>query len=267
MNAGHSSDRAVLREPEAAVRVVCQFSCGAASAVATKIAFAQHKGSEVVIANALVKEEDEDNRRFLADCEDWFGQKALQLRDEKYGASADEVWRRKQYMKGPHGAPCSGELKRKVLDKIRRPDDVLIFGFTAEEADRFEDFRERNPTLNCEAPLIDAGIGKADCLAMVQRRGITLPITYRLGFNNGNCKGCPKGGEGYWNHTRKVFPLVFQARMARQESIGPGAYFFRDRTTGERFGLKDLPPDAGRHDEPMPSCSFFCELAEQEYSA
>lgn len=248
-------------------RIVAQFSCGAASAVATKMALAQHKGAEVVIANAFVKEEDDDNRRFLADCEGWFGQKALQLRDEKYGASADEVWRRKQFMKGLTGAPCSGELKRKVLDKIKRPDDLLVFGFTAEEADRFEDFQERNPQLRCSAPLVEAGVGKADCLAMVQRAGIVLPLTYRLDFNNGNCKGCPKGGEGYWNHTRKVFPLVFQARVERQESIGPGAYFFRDRATGERFGLKDLPPDAGRHDEPMPACSFFCELAEQEYAA
>lgn len=245
-------------------RIVAQFSCGAASAVATRLAFAQHKGTEVIIANAFVKEEDDDNRRFLADCETWFGQRSLVLQDEKYGASADEVWRRKQYMKGPHGAPCSGALKRAVLDTIRRPDDLLVFGFTAEEADRFEDFQERNPDMNCSAPLVDAGVGKADALAMVRRAGIELPIAYRQGFQNANCKGCPKGGEGYWNHTRKVHPLVFQARLERQESIGPGAYFFRDRTTGERFGLKDLDPKAGRHDEPMPACSFFCEMTEQE---
>ena len=195
------------------------------------------------------------------------GQDITEHLAEKYGASADEVWRRKNYMKGPHGAPCSGELKRKVLDKIKRPDDVLVFGFTAEEADRFEDFQERNPELRCTAPLVEAGIGKADCLAMVQRASITLPLAYRQGYSNANCIGCPKGGEGYWNHVRKVHPLVFRARVERQESIGPGAYFFRDRTTGERFGLKDLDPSAGRHDEPLPACSFFCEIAEQEYGA
>jgi hypothetical protein len=248
-------------------RIVCQFSCGAASAVASKLAISQNKGAEVAIINAFINEEDDDNRRFLADAEVWLGQRAVVLRDEKYGASADEVWRRKQYMKGPHGAPCSGALKRAVLDVFKRPDDVLVFGFTAEEADRFEDFQERNPEMTVSAPLVEAGIGKADCLAMVKRAGIELPIAYRQGFQNANCKGCPKGGEGYWNHTRKVHPLVFQARLERQESIGPGAYFFRDRTTGERFGLKDLDPKAGRHDEPLPACSFFCELAEQEYSA
>ena len=75
-----------------------------------------------------------------------------------------------------------------------------------------------------------------------------------------------QGGMGYWNRVRVVYPLVFKARMERQEEIGPGAYFFRDRDTGERFGLKDLDPNAGRHDEPAPSCSFFCEIAEQQYS-
>jgi hypothetical protein len=248
-------------------RIVCQFSCGAASAVATRIAMSQAKGAEVAIVNAFIAEEDDDNRRFLADCETWFGQRATQLRDVKYGASADEVWRREQYMKGAAGAPCSRALKRKVLDAFKRPDDIIVFGFTAEEAGRFDDFQERNPHLNCRAPLIEHGVGKADCLAMTKRAGIEIPLMYRLGFSNANCKGCPKGGEGYWNHTRKVFPLVFKARTERQESIGPGAYFFRDRETGERFGLKDLDPSAGRHDEPMPACSFFCEMAEQEYAA
>lgn len=248
-------------------RVIAQFSCGAASAIATRMALAQQKGSEFHIVNAFVQEEDEDNRRFLADCETWFGQRAVQLRDQKYGASADEVWRRKQFMKGLRGAPCSGALKRDVLDAFKQSDDLVVFGFTAEEQDRFEDFVERNPALRCSAPLVEAGVGKADCLAMVRRAGIELPIAYRQGFQNANCVGCPKGGEGYWNHVRKVHPIVFQKRLERQESIGPGAYFFRDRSTGERFGLKDLDPKAGRHDEPLPACSFFCEMAEQEYSA
>lgn len=248
-------------------RIVSQFSCGAASAVATKLTLAKHKGEDVQIVNAFIKEEDDDNRRFLADCEHWFGARATVLRDEKYGASIDEVWRRRQYMKGPHGAPCSAQLKRKVLDAFMRPDDILVFGFDATEADRFEDFQERFPNVRAEAPLVDAGVTKDDCLAMVQRAGIELPLMYRDGFENANCPGCPKGGEGYWNRIRFVRPEVFRARMERQESIGPGAYFFRDRKSGVRYGLKDLDPTAGRHTEPAPSCGFFCEMAEQEYSA
>lgn len=248
-------------------RIVCQFSCGAASAVATKLALAQRGDREVLIVNAFIKEEDEDNRRFLADCERWFGHPITVLRDEKYGASVMEVWRRKRYIKGPMGAPCSRELKRKVLDAVKRADDEIVFGFTIEEQDRFDDFVERNPQLHCSAPLIEQGLSKADCLAMVERAGLLLPLAYRDGFENANCPRCPKGGEGYWNRVRIYRPNDFRETMELQEDIGPGAYFFRDRKTGERFGLKDLDPNAGRHNEPAPSCSFFCEAAEQEYGA
>jgi hypothetical protein len=42
-------------------RLVCWFSCGAASAVATKLAIQQYKDThEIVIARCLVAEEHED---------------------------------------------------------------------------------------------------------------------------------------------------------------------------------------------------------------
>lgn len=124
-------------------RIVCQFSCGAASAVATKLALARFV--DVQIINAFLAEEHEDNRRFAADCERWFGRQITMLRDEKYGASVVQVFRRRQYMMGPHGAPCSRALKRDVLDKWKQPGDVMVFGYTAEESDRLDDFCERNP--------------------------------------------------------------------------------------------------------------------------
>jgi hypothetical protein len=44
-------------------RIVCQFSCGAASAVATKLALARFGQSrDVQIINAFLKEEHEDLR-------------------------------------------------------------------------------------------------------------------------------------------------------------------------------------------------------------
>lgn len=247
-------------------RIVCQFSCGAASAVATKLAIAQYGAThEVVIVNAFIQEEDSDNRRFLADCEEWFGQPIIQLRDEKYGASVREVWRKKRYIKGLRGAPCSKALKREVLDTWRRPNDVIVLGYTVEERDRYDSFIDRQNDLPMIAPLIDAGLGKSDCFAMVERAGIELPRMYRLGFMNANCIGCPKGGMGYWNKVREVFPEQFEECAAIEETIGPGAYIFRDRDTGVRFSLRDLPIDAGRiEDEPSISCSFFCEMAEAD---
>lgn len=247
-------------------RIVCQFSCGAASAVATKLVLAQHPDAEII--NAYVKEEHPDNRRFLADCEAWFGRSVTVLRDEKYGASIIEVFRRKQYMKGPSGAPCTMNLKRKLLDGWKQPGDVMVFGYTAEESDRLDDFRERNPDRPVLAPLIDAGLGKEDCKAMVLRAGIRLPFMYELGYDNANCIGCVKGGEGYWRAIREDFPVEFEELAQVQDDIGEGAYLHRDRKTNVRFSLRDLSTDGPvRRNEKLPSCSFFCEMAEQEYSA
>lgn len=252
-------------------RIVAQFSCGAASAVATKLALAQYGAThDVQILNAFLMEEHEDNRRFAADCQGWFGQPINVLRDEKYGASTIQVFKRRQYMKGPMGAPCSRALKRDMLDAWKQPGDIMVFGYTAEEDWRLEDFRERNPDRPVIAPLIDAGLGKEDCKAMIQRAGFELPLMYRLGYDNANCIGCVKGGEGYWRAIREDFPAQFEANCLVQDEIGEGSWFLRYRSgplKNQRFPLRDLPAGEARRNEALPSCSFFCEMAEQEYSA
>jgi hypothetical protein len=247
-------------------RMVSQFSCGAASAVATKLTLAEYP--ETLIVNAFLVNEHKDNRRFLADCERWFGRKIQVVRDEKYGADTHEVWRRKRFIKGPRGAPCSGELKRRVLGLLAQEGDINIVGFTREEMDRFDDLCDHFPEKEWKAPLIDRDLGKDDCLAMIERAGIELPMMYRLGYDNANCIGCPKGGLAYWRNIREDFPEEFVQIQKIQEDIGEGAKFLRFRSgprNGDRMWLSELP--AGRGDmkrEPSFSCSFFCQLAEQE---
>jgi hypothetical protein len=246
--------------------MVCQFSCGAASAVATKLILSET--GDIVIVNAFIVEEHPDNRRFLSDCESWFGRPVTVLRDEKYGASTDEVWRRKRYMKGLRGAPCSAALKRSLLATIAQPGDVNVIGYTREETDRFDDLCERFPAESFRAPLIERDLGKDDCLAMIERAGIELPMMYRLGYDNANCIGCPKGGQSYWQNIRADFPERFVQIQTIQESIGPGANFLRFRSgprEGERMALSELPNGRGdMSKEHSFSCSFFCVLAEQE---
>lgn len=65
----------------------------------------------------------------------------------------------------------------------------MVFGSTAEEFDRLEDFRERDPDRSVTAPLIERGLGKEDCKALVERAGIELPLMYNLGYDNANCIG------------------------------------------------------------------------------
>lgn len=257
--------------PTLAPRIVCQFSCGAASAVATKLALAKYSAThDVRIVNAFLQEEHADNRRFAANCEPWFGRPITTLRDEKYSASVVQVFRREQYMMGPKGAPCSRALKRYVLNRWAQPGDIMVLGYTAEEADRLEDFRDHNPDRTVLAPLVDAGLGKDDCKAMVERAGIKLPAMYLMGYDNANCIGCVKGGEGYWRAIREDFPEHFEAMCLLQDEIGPGSWFLRYRSgprKNERFPLRELPAGEPRRNEKLPSCSFFCEMAEQEYAA
>ena len=72
------------------------------------------------------------------------------------------------------------------------------------------------------APLVDAGLGKDDCKAMVLRAGIELPMPYRMGYDNANCKGCVKGGEGYFRAIREDFPDEFEELCKVQDELGPG---------------------------------------------
>lgn len=244
-------------------RRVVQFSCGAASAVAAKLTLTRH--SDAVVVNAFLAEEHDDNRRFLTDVEAWIGTAITVLRDEKYGASAYEVFRRVRYTKGMYGAPCSRTLKRDLLDRWSTPGDIPILGFTAEEEDRADGYLDSHGGIG-EFPLIDGGLTKRDCLAMVERAGIRLPTMYLLGYNNANCIGCVKGGAGYWNKIRRDFPERFNEMCAIEDTIGPTAYLMRDRATGVRVPLRQLDPAAGRHDTTVPECGFACARAEAELS-
>lgn len=236
--------------------------------MATKLTLAKYGDTQDVrILNAFIVEEDPDNRRFLADCEKWFGRAVTVLRDEKYNGSTIELFKRKHFIKSRFGAACSTELKRKLLDKWKQPGDVVVFGFTMEEKDRFEDFCDRNPDMQVMAPLIDAGLGKEDCKAMIERAGIELPLMYRLGYDNANCIGCVKGGEGYFRAIREDFPVQFEELASVQDEIGEGSFLFRNRTSGERYSLRNIPAGPVRRNESLPSCSFFCEIAEMQYAA
>lgn len=173
-------------------RILAQFSCGAASAVATKLALAQY-GDRVHIVNAFIKNEDDDNRRFLADCETWFGRTITVLRDVKYGADVIQVFRKVGFIKGPRGAACTTRIKRGLLQTFEQPGDVLVLGYTADEEWRYDDWVQRQPDRPIIAPLVERGLTKEDCKAMVERAGIVLPMQYRRGYANANCKVCVKG--------------------------------------------------------------------------
>ena len=243
-------------------RQVCWFSCGAASAVATKLALEKYKDKNCVIVNEDTGSEHPDNERFKRECEEWFGQEVITIKSDKYEDIWD-VFKKTRYLVGPGGARCTGELKRKPAeDFLNHFEDREIFGYTIEERHRMDRFREQNPERFIECPLIDEGFDKADCLGFLERVGIELPVMYKLGFHNNNCIGCVKGGAGYWNKIRKHFPDVFN-RMAKQErELGVAINKSMEDGVRTKIFLDELPEDMGNVDtEPSVSCGLFCMAA------
>ena len=242
------------------MRTVCWFSCGAASAVATKIAISESK--DVVIVYTEVAEEHPDNKRFLKDCEKWFGQEIQILKNEKYQGSIFSVFEKQRYIVGIAGAPCTKFLKKEVREKFEQPTDRQVFGYTADEQSRLDRFIDANNHVNIWCPLIEKSLSKEDCLAMLKNANIELPAMYRLGYHNNNCIGCVKGGAGYQNKIRVDFPQHFE-RMAKLERV-IGASITKSK--GERVYLDELPPDAGDYPkEQKIECSIFCHMAEEDY--
>lgn len=240
-------------------RIICWFSCGAASAVATKLAiFANNGNLPLEIVYTEVKEEHSDNKRFLADCEKWFGQEIKIIGNDKYERSIYKTFE-KSAMNIKGASPCTQKLKKEVRLKYEKPDDIHVFGYTIEEQDRYDRFLDAN-NIKTIVPLIDKGLGKIDCLAMLQNANIELPMMYKLGYANNNCIGCVKGGKGYWNKIKVDFPEQFQ-KMAKLER-------FKGQTVLKDVYLDELPSDAGNYpQEPDIQCGIFCHMAEMDINA
>jgi hypothetical protein len=241
-------------------RLVVWFSCGAASAIAARQALDQARASgiETVLAYIDTGSEHEDNARFLADCEAWLGHPITILRNEKF-ADTWAVWESRRYIAGIAGAPCTLELKKAVRERFERDGDLQVFGYDSTEVDRAEQFAANQPEMALWCPLIDAAIPKKLCFYVLDEAGIQLPAMYLLGYQNNNCKGCPKGNAGYWNKIRRDFPDVF-ARMAKLERE-LGARICQATINGvrQRVFLDELPESAGRYsDEPPIVCGLLC---------
>jgi len=236
------------------------FSCGAASAVAAKKTIELYgKDNTIRIINNPIKEEHEDNQRFLIDVEKWLGLPVEHAINNKYpDCSCQTVWEKRRYMAGPMGAPCTVALKKeaRLQWEQRNPCDYLVLGFTAEEQVRADRFRKGERD-NLIAVLVDEKITKEECYKIIKKAGIKLPEIYFLGYPNANCIGCVKASSAtYWNHVRKVHPAVFKERADLSRELGAHLVYYK----GKRIFLDELPLKAkGRSMKTMQvECGIFC---------
>lgn len=218
-------------------RVVVWFSCGAASAVAARLAVDKYGARVEVVYCDTLASEHRDNVRFLCDVERWLDVQVKIIGSDKY-ASVDEVFQRTRYMAGITGARCTTEMKKLPRYAYQRPSDRHVFGLTADEGKRITNFEGNNPELTLEWVLRDAGITKEDCYRIIKEAGIKLPAMYALGFKNNNCIGCVKATSAvYWDKVRRHFPEVYARRAEQSRNLGVRLV----RYHGERIFLDELP--------------------------
>lgn len=210
-----------------------------------------------------VADQHPDSMRFVKDCEKILGRPVTILKSAKY-RDVEDVCRKRGIINTPHGAACTGMLKKAVRTKWEQDfmkehghmNLTYVWGFDMKETKRAENMKVNFSEFSHEFPLIDQCLTKEDAHALSNALGIKRPVMYDLGFPNNNCIGCVKAGMYTWNLVRKHFPEVFWARAKMERDLGHSCI--------NGIFLDELDPNAGRPNEVEPECSIFCYLASQQ---
>ena len=242
------------------MRVISWFSCGAASAVASKLTIKKYGHNDVHIVYCdTLSSEHPDNIRFLNDIKNWLNHDIELIKSEEFN-DIDEVFTKTRYMSGINGARCTIEMKKKPRYEYQNPGDIHIFGLTSDEEKRIERFKNNNPNLKIDFILSHNNITKNECYKILRESGIKLPVMYSLGFNNNNCIGCVKSTSAkYWNRVRRYFPEIFNKRCQQSRDINVRLVRYR----GERIFLDQLPNEETDEIEENIECGVIC-IVERE---
>ena len=231
---------------------VSYFSAGVSSAVATKLSIDQIDR----IMYTHIEDHHPDTLRFVLDCEKWFSRPVERWQSPL--KSVDAACRYHRFIRSPKtGAACTKHLKRLVRKQFEYENEGnlrIVWGLDCNEQDRADSITENIPAHEHLFPLIENGISKSVAHQILNASGIKRPAMYDLGYNNNNCIGCVKGGQGYWNKIREDFPEVFESRSKMERDIG-------FPILGNRYGwLDELDPERGRHTPPViDDCGLFCD--------
>lgn len=237
------------------MRVICNFSAGVTSAVATKLALDRYGKDNCRIFFFETGQHHPDNERFIKECQTWFGKDIEVFQNQKY-TSALDVCIKDKYVNGPSGARCTLMLKKKLRQKLETivEYDGQVFGFEydVKQLNRALRFSEQYPDAKPLYPLIEDRLTKEKCFEILEEVGIEIPAMYKLGYHNNNCIGCVKGGMGYWNKIRKDFPSIFKQTSDMERLVGHSCV--------KGTFLDELDPSRGNHKDLSFECGAFCQV-------
>jgi hypothetical protein len=184
-------------------------SSGLSSAVACDRLLKVHPDALLVFEDVLF--EDEDNYRFMEDCEKRWDKKVISLCE---GRTPYEVSRAQRVIPGNFLAPCSFRLKVDVfkawLPTLPDQDITIHIGFDWKELERMDRSREGYAKIGYKVdfPLEWKPIEFRPYSQVVREDwGIEPPRMYTMGYTHANCGGrCCKQGQGDWIRTLIHFP-------------------------------------------------------------
>ena len=184
-------------------------SSGLSSAVMCDRLLQKHPDALLVFEDVLF--EDEDNYRFLADCEKRWNKKIIRLTE---GRTPYEVSRAERVIPNSLLAPCSFRLKvdlfKKWLLTLEDRDITIHIGFDYTEFERMERTTKAyvKEGYKTDYPLEwEPREYRPYSLVVKEDWGIKPPRMYGLGYTHANCGGrCCKQGQGDWIRTLINFP-------------------------------------------------------------
>lgn len=263
--------------------IIAWWSGGADSAWTCYLCLLWYGKENVRVIFIDTKNEDEDTHRFKRDCEKWWGVEIETITNDEWDCIED-VWEHYLSLNVATGAICSTELKRIVRQdfQMRNNFSYQAFGFDIKEIDRARGMKYNYPDSRPFFPLIYKRIGKGKSLKMITDSGITVPLAYILGLNNNNCllTGCVKGGIGYWQLYRILFPDRFAKMAAREHRYtylkGEPVTICKDQSKAAKARndgkaelvflvfnpkyphMKDITMIKGRQPKSLMDCNGFC---------
>ncbi len=255
--------------------IISWWSGGADSAITCWLCLKWFGAKNVRVVFIDTHNEDDDTYRFKKDCEQWWGIEIETISSKKWD-TIEEVWEHYLSLNVATGAICSTELKRVVRQEFQMKNEFSYqaFGFDAKEIDRAKNMRTNYPDSRPIFPIIYELMTKGDSIKVLQKNGITPPLSYQMGYSNNNClkTGCVKGGIGYWQKFRIDFPDRF-LRMAEREHHytnlkGSPVTICKDQSKGGGLvflmphpdypEIKDISMMKGRQPEMLMECNGFC---------
>lgn len=260
-----------------AKNIIGWWSGGVTSAVTCKLVLDLYGKENCRIIFIDTMNEDVDTYRFLKDCEEWYNVPIETITgiNEKF-PNIESIWRHYKTLNTATGAICSSTLKRDVRLKWEKENDYdhQAFGFDLDEAKRAKSMAMNHKQAKAIFPLMMHGLFKKDCIEMVEKAGIEVPNSYKLGYSNNNCLKtmCIQGGIGYWQKVQRVDLEKFDkmaeleheltnakgkpVTMLKDQSKGGGMVFLKPHP--DYRDMKDISMMKGREPKPLMECNGFC---------